>query len=151
MAKEEYTILKTEEVQLNFYAVRSKDGKWLRKKGYGGSGESWVEDISIARIWGKPGPAKAQITWWATNYPKYGVPDLVRITTGKCEFLDQTERVEKSKKKKELEDARRSISNLEYDINNYIDRGNRDKAKISTMKKELELRKEKLENLKNGK
>ena len=36
------------QIDLKLYAVQSKDGKWLRAKGYSGSGNSWVENIEDA-------------------------------------------------------------------------------------------------------
>lgn len=107
--KEDFTVTRVEEIPLNFYAVRSKDGKWLRAKGYGGSGNSWVDDISKAKIYPSTRGPKAQITFWANNYPQYGVPDLVRITVGKCEYLDQTERVSDSKVRKDVREADKEL------------------------------------------
>lgn len=139
MAKktEEFIISKTETVELNFYAIRNQEGRWFRSKGYGGSGNSWVNDISNAKIYGKPGPAKAQVTFWATNYPQYGVPDLVQITTGSCNYLDQKERVAKVNEKKKIADAKRQVSMLENKIHNYILRINFDTKQISQWKEEL--------------
>jgi hypothetical protein len=111
---DDFTVTKVEEIPLNFYAVRSKDGKWLRAKGYGGSGESWVSDITKAKIYGNTRAPKAQITYWANNYPQFGVPDLVRITTGKCEYLDQEARVSDYKIKKDLKKAQSEVRQWEY-------------------------------------
>lgn len=145
---EEFKIKKTEEVNLNFYAVRSQDGKWLRSKGYGGSGESWVEDITKAKIYSKPGPAKAQITFWAKNYPKFGIPDLVKITTGVCEYLDQTERVNETIQNIKLKELEREISNSQYRINNYIQKTRWDEDYIEKEKSKLEQFKKELDKLK---
>lgn len=146
--KEEFTVKKTEEVILNFYAVRSQDGKWFRSKGLYGSGNSWVEDLTKAKIYSKPGPAKSQITFWAKNYPEFGIPDLVRITTGVCEYLDQTERVKdriQKIKQKEIEDK---IRHSEYRINNYLQKTQWDKQYIEKEKKDLVKYKQELEKLK---
>ena len=62
---------------ITIYVIRSRDGKYLRSKGYNGYGECWVDAITNAKTWSKPGPAKAQVTWWSKNYPDYGTPDLV--------------------------------------------------------------------------
>lgn len=86
---------------LTMYAVRSKDGKWFRRKGYSGYGDSWVDDIKRARIYGKPGPARAQITFWAENYPSHGVPDLVALKVTDMEVLDEAQRLEKKHKREE--------------------------------------------------
>ena len=123
---EEYVVKKIENININLYAVRSQDGKWLRSKGLNGHGEKWVDDLSKAKIYTKPGPAKSQITYWGNQYPEYGVPDLVRITTGICEFLDQKTRVAEvlyKNKIKELEDkitsCDREISFNEKDKKSY--------------------------------
>jgi len=146
--KEEFTITKTEEVSLNFYAVRSKDGKWFRSKGYGGGGDSWVDDLTKAKIYSKPGPAKSQITFWGKYYPEFCVPDLVRITTGVCEYLDQTDRVKDrilKIKEKEIQD---NIRNAEYRINNYLQKTKWDKDYIKKEKQNLEKYKEELKQIK---
>lgn len=146
--KEEFTVKKTEEIGLNFYAVRSQDGKWFRSKGYGGFGNSWVDDITKAKIYSKPGPAKTQITYWAKNYPEYGVPDLVRITTGVCEYLDQTERVKDRVQKIKIKEIEHKIRMSEYRINNYLQKTKWDKDYIEKEKNDLIKFKEELNKLK---
>jgi hypothetical protein len=88
--KDNFVIIRSETLELNFYAVRSKDGKWLRAKGYGGSGKSWVDEMSKAKIYANPGPAKAQITFWAKNYPEYGVPELVQSPNKKSRNIEES-------------------------------------------------------------
>ena len=146
--KEEYIIKKTEEVNLNFYAVRSQDGKWFRSKGLYGNGDSWVDDLTKAKIYSKPGPAKSQITFWAKNYPEYGIPDLVRITTGVCEFLDQTDRVTDRVKKIKIKELEDKIRNSQYRINNYFQKTKWDKEYIEKEKVEIERFKQELEKIK---
>lgn len=139
MAKEEFKIIKTEKVDLNFYAVRSQDGKWFRSKGqHSYRPSSWVDNITEAKIYSKPGPAKAQVTFWAKNYPEFGVPHLVRITTGECQYLDQGERVTKVLFKMAESDKRRQIESLERSINNYIQRGSETNKIVEVYKKQLE-------------
>ena len=88
---------------LNFYAIRSIDGKWFHRKGYGGSGDSWVEELSKARIYNKPGAARSQISWWFTNYPSFGCPELVVFTAKLSEAIvvNEEERIKKDREKKE--------------------------------------------------
>jgi hypothetical protein len=141
--KEEYKVIKEETIDLNFYAVRSKDGKWLRSRGYGGSGESWVEDFTKAKIWSSARGAKGQITWWAKNYPKFGVPDLVMITIGKCVYLDQADRVKESIDKSTREELVRKSTQLRRDIEYYTNRYQQDQKvaleKSEELKKTLEM------------
>ena len=117
--------LKEFEVELNFYTVRSKDGKFLRGKKHGlygkiDSGKSWTDNITEAKIYSKPGPARSQCTWWANNYPNFGIPDLVLITTGKCFIVNEEERVKKQKKKSALKELERQLRYAIYklDIHN---------------------------------
>lgn len=62
-----------------FYVVRNKEGKFLRSKGYNGYGECWVDGLDKAKVWSKPGPAKAQRTWWLEHFPDYGAPDVIPL------------------------------------------------------------------------
>ncbi len=90
--------------ELELYAVRNKDGEWFRAKGYGGGGASWVDDIKKAKIYSKIGQARSRVTFFATNYPEFGVPEIVKLKVSESEAVDETLRVEKSissKKKKE--------------------------------------------------
>lgn len=99
---------------LKLYAVVSKDGKFFRAKGYGGGGNSWVDDINKAKIYAKIGPARSCVTWWTNNYPKYGIPDIMEMTIGEYVILDEAKRVEKAIASKKAEEARREIRNLEF-------------------------------------
>ena len=94
---------------LLIYVVRSKDGKYLKSRGYNGSGEHWVTDINKAKIYTKKQTATSQITWWANNYPKYGIPDLIPLTAVAGEPVDQEERVKESQRKKEIEETKRKL------------------------------------------
>ncbi len=87
--------------ELILYAVRNKEGKWFRARGFGGHGEPWVDNISKARIYGTPGPARAQVTYFTNNHSKYGVPELVKLHVGLVEVMDEEERVKKANEKKE--------------------------------------------------
>jgi len=89
--------------ELKFYAIRNRDGQWFRRKGYGGYGESWVEEITKARIFNKIGPARAQISWWFTNYPSFGCPEIVVFSTQISEVINEEKRV--LDKQKTLEKA----------------------------------------------
>lgn len=106
------------EVELNFYTVRSKDGKFLRAKKHGynslDTGKSWTDNISEAKIYAKPGPARSQCTWWAKNYPTFGIPDLVLITTGKCFIVNEESRVKKQTNKSKIASLSRSLRSANY-------------------------------------
>jgi len=70
------------------YAVMNKEGKYFRNKGYGGYGKSWVDGLKKARIYSHPGPAKAQITYWAKTFPEYGIPVLVELRVKEMNIID---------------------------------------------------------------
>ena len=90
---------------LMLYAVRNRDGKYFRAKGFGGCGETWVDSLNKARIYPKPGPARSQVTFFANNYPKFGVPDLVELHVTEVVVLAERERVKKSQDRKAKEEA----------------------------------------------
>lgn len=107
------------EVNLNFYTVRSKDGKFLRAKKHGMYGNfdtsgSWTENLSEAKIYAKPGPARSQCTWWSKNYPSFGTPDLVLITTGKCFIINEDEKIAEKKRKAAIQKAKNSLRRAIY-------------------------------------
>jgi len=85
--------MKIIDLNIKIYLVRSQDGKWFRAKGMSGYGDSWVNDPVKARIYTKIGPARACVTWWTNQYPDYGIPDIVEITSDTGVILDETERV----------------------------------------------------------
>jgi hypothetical protein len=86
------------ENNLNLYVIRNKEGKYFRSKGYNGHGENWVDDINKARFYTKSGPAKAIVTFYFNNYPQYGCPDLIIISTdvSKAAVVDMSEQTRKS-------------------------------------------------------
>jgi len=84
---------------LQFYLVRSRDGKYLHRKGYGGYSDSWSKDILKARVYTKIGQARAQVTWWANAFPKYGVATIVRFEAKEAEVIDESKRVKQRNKK----------------------------------------------------
>lgn len=136
MKKTTETIIRTEDIELNFFAVRSKDGKWLKKKRhnlYNGTIDtsgSWTTDITEAKVYTKIGPARSQITFWKTNYPQYGTPDLVHITTAKCNFIDETNRIEKSV-------YAAKAKRIKYSLNIALRNQSKDIEYIQTLKREL--------------
>jgi hypothetical protein len=108
------TVVVSEDLIL--YAVRNKKGQYFHNVGYGGYGRSWVNTLQEARIYGKIGPAKRQVTYWGSHYPEYGIPELLKITMGKIEIIDQNERVSKFKVKKAREEAAQKKRDAEEKI-----------------------------------
>ena len=100
---------------MTVYAVRNKDGEYFRAKGYGGSGDTWVDSLKKARIYPKPGPARAQVTFFANNWPEFGVPELVELRVTEVVVLNEDKRVKKSQYRKEKEKAERAKRHAEWE------------------------------------
>jgi hypothetical protein len=88
---------------LVLYAVRNKEGKWFRRKGFGGYGDTWVEDFYKARVYAKVGGARSVVSWFASHHPAYGVPDLVALEISSVRVIDEKARVEAARQKKALQ------------------------------------------------
>lgn len=78
---------------MKLYIIRNKENKYYRSKGYGGYGDSWVDDIQKCRMYTKVGSAKRQITYWAKNYPEYGTPDILELDAKITQVINQEDRV----------------------------------------------------------
>lgn len=87
---------------LVLYAVRNGEGKWFRRKGYGGYGDTWTDDFKKARVYNRIGPARGTVSFFANHYPTYPTPDLVALKIGSVEVIDEQKRVNEQKQKKEL-------------------------------------------------
>jgi hypothetical protein len=80
---------------LTIYAVRNREGRYFRAKGYLSRGASWVDGLETARLYVKLGPARSIVSWFAKNHPTYGVPLIVEFTATETKVLDESERVAK--------------------------------------------------------
>lgn len=145
---ENFIIKKTEQIELNFYAVRSQDGKWYRSTGYGGGGEHWVDDISKAKLYGNPRGANTVVTYWATHYPEYGIPDVVRVGINRLEYIDQTDRVTESKKKRALKEAEFQVRRIKSQIDILLQRNIGTESQLKCLTDQLFEYTDKLEKLK---
>lgn len=85
---------------INLYVIRNRDGQYFRAKGYGGTRDSWVAEIEKARLYTKLGPARTQVSFWANNYPAFGVPEIVVLAAQETGVLDETSRVEKTQERR---------------------------------------------------
>jgi len=103
---------------LEFYIVRNKDGKYLHSKGHSGYDKSWANDIKKAKVYTKKSSAIGQIMFWASHYPEFDVPNLILLIATLGEPIDQTERVKKSIKKKEINKAKRKLWRAEQEYKN---------------------------------
>lgn len=103
-------------VDLVLYAVRNSSGQFFRSKGYGGYGETWVSDINKAKIYTKIGQARSRVTWFANNFKEYPAPDLIKLTVGKIEVVDEGDRVKKAMDKKVREKASHEASQAKWQL-----------------------------------
>lgn len=87
---------------LVLYAVRSQDGKWFRAKGYGGYGESWVDDLTSAKLYTKIGPARSRVTYWAREWPDYGIPEIVELHVTKAVVSEEEKAAAEKRLRKRL-------------------------------------------------
>lgn len=83
---------------LEFYVIRRKDGRYLVSK------RQWGEGLKKAKIYTKKG-ACGQVTAWADELPDNEIPVLIPLVATLGEPIDQTERVMKSRRAKELKEA----------------------------------------------
>lgn len=84
-----------------FYFVQNQDGQYFRRKGYGGAGDSWTDDIEKGRAYTKIGQARSVVTWFAERYPEYDVPKIAIFEAKRIDTIDETVRVRVVKAKKE--------------------------------------------------
>jgi len=96
-----------------FYAIRSND-KFYRTHTPGRSA-GWVNVMEEAKLWTKPGPAKAKITALC-SVSKGNVPELVEFIVTEVRVVDQTARVAAVKVTKAREEAARAVAQRERDL-----------------------------------
>lgn len=101
--------------ELVLYVVRNSKGQYFRAKGFSGSGESWVDDINKAKIYGKIGGARGTVTYFAQN-PKFPVPDIVKLTVTGMEVIDEKARVQKVLDKKAREEQEQEKRRAEHQL-----------------------------------
>jgi hypothetical protein len=103
---------------VKIYAVQNKEGKFFRAKGYGGSGESWTDDVKKARLYLKQAPASRTVSYFAEHWPEFGVPSLVELSVGEVKILDQTavheKRQQVKKKRADKQEALRAEWQKKY-------------------------------------
>jgi hypothetical protein len=99
-----------------FYAVRNSDGQFFRAKGYGGGGSTWVDTIEQAKVYPRIGPARGRVTFFATNYPGYPTPKIVKLVVTRVEEIDESERVRKSQERKEKRKMEAELRHREYEL-----------------------------------
>lgn len=102
-------------VYLTMYAVRNQEGKFFRAKGYGGYGDTWVDDLKKAKIYPRIGQARSRVTFFANTYPQYGIPDLVELRVTEMIAVQEVKRVKKSQSRKEKHEAEMKKQRAEWE------------------------------------
>ena len=103
---------------MKLYVLRNKEGKFFRSKGYGGYGPSWRNTLEEAKFYAKIGPAKAQVTYWFKNHPKFGCPELLvfELDPANATVLNMEGQTTARAKVAKIQEARSVVRNLENDI-----------------------------------
>lgn len=122
--------------QLEIYVVRNKEGKYFRAKGFSGSGASWVEGLGTARLYPRIGPARACVTYFATQYPKYGIPVIVVLTATETKILDESARVKKSRDNKARIEAAHHLRRKTESLKEAEEAFRRAKSQLEKLKEE---------------
>lgn len=110
-------------ITLTLYAVRNREGRWFRSKGYGGYGDTWTADVSKAKTYTKIGQARGRVSFFASRWPEHGVPDLVEFTATETAVLPEAGRVSEVAEKKAKREAVRKVR----ETTAAIERAQRDK------------------------
>ena len=102
--------------ELRIYSVRNSDGKWFRRKGYGGGGDTWVDDLKIARLYAKIGPARGTVSYFANHFQNYPAPQIVVFKAVIEEVLDESKRIQQVRERDEQREAKREARHAEYEL-----------------------------------
>jgi hypothetical protein len=87
-------------LDLEFYVVVNSTGQYFRAKGYGGAGQSFVDDAKKCKVYGKIGPARSVVTYFANAHPQYPTLQIIKLNIAGYEVLDEASRVQKAKEAK---------------------------------------------------
>ncbi len=101
---------------LTLYAVRNRDGKWFRSKGYGGYGDTWTPDLDKAKLYSKIAQARGRVTFFATGWPQHGTPDLVEFMAIESRVMPEAERVKAVSTKKAEREAARKVREKKAEV-----------------------------------
>jgi len=101
---------------VTFYLVVNHDGLFFWAKGFGGYGNSWVSDVSQARVYTKLGNARRIVTFFAKSNPGVPRPVIGVVSVDKLLVLDESERVDKIVTRLANKRARRVEADRVYHI-----------------------------------
>jgi hypothetical protein len=92
---------------LEFHVVINSEGKYFRAKGFGGYGDTWVNDIRKAKVYPKIGQARSRVTWFANEFPKYPPPMILKFSAAGMLLLDEER--QRRRAEQELEQATKNM------------------------------------------
>lgn len=118
-----------------FFVVQNSEGKFFRRKGYGGHGDTWVDGLATARVWTKISGARSIVTFFANHYLNYPPPKIVKLTVAATEIIDETERIAAARAKKQKKLERREIWLAEQNLKKAKEEFNRAKEKYEQEQK----------------
>jgi hypothetical protein len=101
---------------LTLYAVKNEKGQWFRRKGYGGYGETWINNFGAARIYAKIGHARAIISFFVNHYPDFPRPKLVALHIDRVEEIDEEARLQKEQEKQQKLEKKREENRLKMQL-----------------------------------
>ena len=61
------------------YAIRNQKGEYFHAKGYTGHGNTWVSNLTNARIYPRRAPARSIATFFSKKPEEYGVAQVVEL------------------------------------------------------------------------
>ena len=99
---------------MEFFVLQNEKGQFFRRKGYGGSGDTWVDSLDTARVWAKIGGARSVSSYFYNAYPKYPPLKIVKLTVSAAEIIDDSARLEKARIKKIKAAEARKLQESKY-------------------------------------
>lgn len=96
--------------ELKLYAIQNKDGLWFHRF----TKSKWVKDFRLARIYSKIGPARAMCTFFATHHND--IPNIVCLHIEKFTIIDDTQRVQKNIKVRQIKKECRKLTERQRQI-----------------------------------
>ncbi len=120
--------MENQETKLILYAVQNHEGKYFRAKGMNGYGDSWVDELKTAKIYPRIGPARSCVTFWNNlsiehdknklehNKKHIPAPVILELHVTKSIVLDEQDRLNKAKIRKQKEQILKEQRELEWKI-----------------------------------
>lgn len=100
---------------MTIYLVRRHDGNF---RAHGCTSSYWAKDMQAARVYPKPGPAKALITKWQRENPDEPTPTLLMLTfeVSDMQVVDMSESTSKAIARIQRRKLERAQINAKWEI-----------------------------------